>query len=252
MNTKHQSKRPGLLGLTGYTPEQAADLVSFYLPENPTHGQESLTADVVALDHRSLRRLGAKSPERHEIKRLLCNAVIAAFSDGETNVGRLLYQKAEQTYYDHIQTHNRLRFLLGMVIGTTCASALGSVSSPLASFLRPYVPAKLLGLFLVFSGLGIITSVPGRLSSLELRQESNDLMLLISVATKPLVAIVLAVVVFLALELKIVEIHVGDLEGDKANGLYLISAFLCGFSERFASDIIARVSFSGPDAIVAE
>jgi hypothetical protein len=245
MNTKTKAKQPPLhQSISGYSPEQEADVVAFYPPADPTPEDEALVVDVVALDHRSLRRLGVKSQERQEIKRLLWNAVNAAFNGGWTKEGRLLYEKAEQAYYDSIQIRNRLRYLSGMVIGTAFAGALGGVLAPLAPSLEPYVPTKLLALLLVFAGLGSITSVLGRLSSLDLRQETSDLMLVISGATKPLVAIVLALVVFLILDLKIVEIHVGNSDGDKANGLYLISSFLCGFSERFASDIIARVSLA--------
>jgi hypothetical protein len=244
MNAKTKVEQPPVQHIPGYSPEQEADVVSFQAPANSSPENEALVADVVALDHRSLRRLGVKSQERQEIKRLLWNATNVAFKGGWTKEGRLLYAKAEQAYYDSIQIRNRLRFLSGMVIGTTFAGALGAALTPFAPSLEPYVPSKLLALILVFAGLGSITSVLGRLSSLDLRQETSDLMLVISGATKPLVAIVLALVVFLILDLKIVEIHVGNSDGDKANGLYLISSFLCGFSERFASDIIARVSLA--------
>lgn len=126
-----------------------------------------------------------------------------------------MYQKAELAYFDFIQVRNRLRFLLGMTIGTVVTAVLGGLLAPWASFLEPCVASHLLG------------------------------MLVISGAAKPVVAIVLAVIVFLILDLKIVEIHVGNATGERANGLFLITSFLCGFSERLASDIIARVPFVG-------
>ena len=229
----------------GYTQEQEQDLVRFYAPNDLDADGQALVADVVALDHRSLRRLGVRSPERQEVKRLLWNGVNAAFNGGNINEGRLLYQRAEKAYLDHVQVRNRLRYLLGMALGTAAAGALGALLAPWASFLEPFVSGRLLALLLIFAGLGSMTSVLGRLPSIDLRQEPSDLMVIISGATKPLVAIVLALVVFLILDLKIVEIHIGNAEGEKAQELYLITSFLCGFSERFASDIIGRVPFAG-------
>lgn len=245
-NKAHIKQPPLQPRVTGYTDEQEADVVSFFAPDNGTPEEQALVADVVALDHRSLRRLGVRSPTRQEIKRLLWNAVTAAFGGGgTTNEGRLLYQKAEMAYFDFIQVRNRLRFLLGMTIGTAVTAVLGGLLAPWASFLEPYVASHLLGMLVLFAGLGSITSVLGRLSAIDLRQETSDTMLVISGAAKPVVAIVLAVIVFLILDLKIVEIHVGNAQGERANGLFLITSFLCGFSERFASDIIARVPFAG-------
>jgi hypothetical protein len=248
VNTKAHVKQPPLQSsVSGYTEEQENDLVRFAAPNDGTPEQQALVADIVALDHRSLRRLGVRSPIRQEIKRLLWNASNVGFigTESGTNEGRLLYQKAELAYFDFIQVRNRLRFLLGMGIGTVVTAILGSLLAPRASFLEPYVASHLLGLLMLFAGLGSITSVLGRLTSIDLRQETSDAMLVISGAAKPLVAIVLAIVVFLILDLKIVEIHVGNAEGERANGLFLITSFLCGFSERFASDIIARVPFAG-------
>jgi hypothetical protein len=226
---------------TGYTPEQEADILKFYPPPNPTPEQDAFIADVASLDHRSLHKLSPTSTERQEVKRLLWNAVTAAFERGSILQARLLYQKAEQAYYDHVQIRNRLRYLLGMAIGILVAAMLGGTLMLIAGYLEPYVAPSLLLLLLLFAGLGSVASVLSRLSSIDLRQEPSDVMIILSGATKPIVAIVFAIVVFLILDLKILDIQFGSSTGSRRNGLYLVSSFLCGFSERFATDIISRI-----------
>ena len=113
----------------------------------------------------------------------------------------------------------------------------------MSGHLEPYVAPRLLLLILLFAGLGSIASVLSRLSSIDLRQEPSYVMVMLSGATKPIVAIIFAIVVFLILDLKVLDIQFGSSTGPKSNGIYLVSSFLCGFSERFATDIISRVSF---------
>ena len=227
---------------TGYTHEQEGDIVKFYPPPNPTAEQDAFIADVVSLDHRSLHRFRPSSPERQEVKRLLWNAITAAFERGSSTQARLLYGKAEQAYYDHVQVRNRLRYLCGMGIGIAAATMLGGtllIAGPLSSFLAP----SLLLLILLFAGFGSVASVLSRLSTIDLRQEPSDRMILVSGATKPVVAVIFAIVIFLVFDLKVIDIRVGSTVAGGNNGLYLVTSFLCGFSERFATDLIARVPF---------
>ncbi len=233
--------------VTGYTPDQEADILKFYAPPDPTPEQDSFIADVCSLDHRSLHRLSPKSRERQEVKRLLWNAVTACFERDSISQGRLLYEKAEQAYYDYVQIRNRLRYLFGMIIGILFAAALGGALMAIADYLDPYVAPNLLLLILLFAGLGSVASVLSRLSSIDLRQEPSDFMIILSGVTKPLVAIIFAIVVFLILDLKILDIQFGSSSDTKNDGIYLVSSFLCGFSERFATDIISRVPLGKND-----
>ncbi len=227
----------------GYTPEQEADILKFIPPDNPTPEQKAFIADFVGLDHRSLQRLSPNSAARQEVKRLLWNARNSCFETGDILQARLLYEKAEQSYYDYVQVRNRLRYLLGMVIGILSATGIGGALLLTAGYLELYVAPTLLLMILIFAGLGSVASVLSRLSSIDLRQELSDFMIIISGATKPIVATIFAVVVFLILDLKILDIQFGNAEGAKSNGIYLVSSFLCGFSERFATDIISRLPF---------
>jgi hypothetical protein len=230
---------------TGYTPEQEADIVKFYPPPATTPEEEAFIAEVVSLDHRSLHRLGPKSSVRQEIKRLLWNAIISAFERRSISQARLFYQKAEHVYYDDVQIGNRLRYLLGMALGILTGAMLGGTLMLIADRLEPYVDPSLLLPIMVFAGLGSVASVLSRLSSIDLRQEPSHAMIILSGATKPIIAIIFAIVVFLILDLKVLDIQFGSATGSKSKGVYLVSSFLCGFSERFGTDLIARISFGG-------
>ena len=71
-------------------------------------------------------------------------------------------------------------------------------------------------------------------------------MIILSGATKPIVAAIFAIVVYLVLDLNVLDIQFGGVKSN-GNGIYLVSSFLCGFSERFATDIISRVPFGRSD-----
>jgi hypothetical protein len=227
---------------TGYTPEQEADILKFFPPSSPTSEQDAFIADVVALDHRSLQRLKPKSSERQEVKRLLWNAIIAGLQNGSMPQARLLYQKAENAYYDYVQIRNRLRYLLGMALGIFISATLGGALMLVAHRFEAYISPGLLVMIMLFAGLGSVASVLSRLSSIDLRQQPSDFMIILSGATKPVVAIIFAIVVFLILDMKILDVRFGSAT-DSGNKLYLVSSFLCGFSERFATDIISRIPF---------
>jgi hypothetical protein len=229
------------------------NLLRFYPPAHPTAAQRRLVADIVALDHRSLQTLGPRNRQREEVLRLLYNAVISGVVDGDAGQGKLLFDRAESSYAYHLQTRNRLRYLLGMVVGIVGAALIGWVllqMLPLRGLLRP----ELLILILAFAGMGSLTSVLTRLSSIDLHQESDQTIVVMSGAARPIVAIVFSVVVALLLASKILNISFGSATGDEADAVYVIAAFLSGFSERFAEDIIARAGVtlssdaSGPAA----
>ena len=93
------------------------------------------------------------------------------------------------------------------------------------------------------SNIGSLTSVLTRVSSIDLREETSKFSVYISGFSRPLIATVLAVVVNVIVSGRIVEIAIGAPGNGKGSGCLVIS-FLCGFSERFAQDIIARVPFA--------
>src|SRR6266852_3465465 len=230
------------------TPDQP---ITFGTPPKPTAEEERLIADIVILDHLSLSTFNPKGPARAEIWRLLYNAIVLGLVNRQPEFGRRVFERAQATYDDHLETVNRLRYLFGVVLGTVALGIVAAVVLWFTSsqgFRLGISPQLLIGLF-AFAGMGTLASVLSRLSSLDLGQRRSARIVVISGASRPLVAIILAIVVYVILLLRIVNIHVGS--GTTAqptpDGIYLIAAFLSGFSERFAQDIIASVPFGRTD-----
>jgi hypothetical protein len=223
----------------------ANDVVQFSLPPKPTPSLLAVAADIVTLDHSSVRTLKPKTPEREEVKSLLRNAGQVAVQNNLESLARVLCHRAQIAYFHHLQAKNRLRYLLGVVIGVFAAGAfIIGLLLGVSSHLEFFITRSLLIVLPLFAGMGSIASVLTRLSSIDLKQETNTFLIIVSGATRPVVAIFFAIVVYLILDLKIVDVQFGSSPAEKRNGLYLVISFLCGFSERFAEDIIARVGFA--------
>lgn len=243
---KNKNEVPtGLIVPQSYrSPKYNKDVIQFYPPEHPTKEQGTLIANIVYLDHRSLNSLKPGTAEREEVKRLLTNVVIAGFEYKSIAGGNLLYQKAESIFQHHLQAKNRLRYLTGMIYGTAAAALISYLLAyVLYTISFPIHPERLLLLHL-FAGMGSVTSVLSRLSTIDLREETSKFMVVISGATKPVVAIFFAIILYMILDTKIIDIQFGAPTETNKDLVYLISSFLCGFSERFAKDIIGRIPYA--------
>jgi hypothetical protein len=216
-------------------------LVTFEMPDDPTSEEVDLAAEIVRVDHQSLHTLPPKSSERGEIRDLLINVVVL-FHGRQPKASRALLQRAEAVYFQHIQARNRLRYLIGMLVGILTMIAFGMMILRVSGVLEGVLPTKILPFVLLFAGMGAMTSVLTRLSSIDLRDQTSLPMVFISGMARPIAAVFFSLVVSLVLALRIFEIHVGTADPDTVQpALFLISAFLCGFSERFAQDVLAKV-----------
>src|SRR5262249_22607636 len=222
--------------------------VTFQTPIDPSLEQVALMNDFVRVDHRSLHTLPPKSRERGEVRDLLVN-VASLVEGGQTEAARSLLIEAEGVWLQHLQARNRLRYLLGMLAGVFVLFVFGVVlvlASGRQGALEKVMPVYLLPLVLLFSGMGAMTSVLTRLSSIDLRDQTSVPLVFISGMARPVTAVFFALVVSLLLGLRVLDFHVGMKGGeDVPPALFLVAAFLCGFSERFAEDVLARVGGSG-------
>jgi hypothetical protein len=174
------------------------------------------------------------------------NAVSFLFQRDVTE-GRVILGEAEKVYYHHNQTRNRIRYLSGALFGTLAAGLIAAASVLLSKSLSKFVEPQLLILMFVFAGVGSLASVLTRISSIDLRRETSNFSVYVSGFSRPLVAIFLAVIVYLVLDAKILDVHFGSPLDARQDGIYLVTSFLCGFSERFAQDIISRVPFASAE-----
>jgi hypothetical protein len=222
-------------------PDESTEFfLTFSTPADPTREEQNLIADIVILDHRAHHQLRPQTREWDEVLKLLVNAVVCLHVR-DARQGRLIFEEAERVYYHHNQTKNRVRYLTGALTGIAVAGALGAGSLLLSKSLEQFIAREFLILIFVFAGLGSLTSVLTRISSIDLKEETSNFSVFVSGFSRPLVAMFLAVVVYLIVNGQIVDIKLGNPNDPKAG--YLVISFLCGFSERFAEDIISRVPF---------
>lgn len=221
------------------------NFLQFAMPPNATDEQKALTADIVELDHRAHEQLGPGTPEWKEVMGVLVNAANVGVVYGEVPQGKLLYKRAEDAFYRYFEARNRIRYLLGLGIGVViCTLFAGCLYLIARSVSQPFIKAGLLPLLCLFAGMGSLASVLTRLDQIDLRFATSTPLILISGAARPVIAICLAMVVYLVLDLRILDIKFGSPNEQNQNSLYLVSSFLCGFSERFAQDILSKVAGS--------
>ncbi len=230
----------------------AHELVRFAAPDHPSDEDSDLVRDIVVLDHRSLHAFGAHSQPRAEVRALLQNAVIAAgyllflgespasTKGGARNIRAAvgLYAQAQAIFLRYLQSINRLWYVGGVFCGVLLLVlfAFGArllMPAGVAQAVRP----DLLTALIFFAGLGSIVSVLLRLSKLDVAKEVLRTVLIISGMGRPFVASAFAVVVYLLVHNKLIAVALTS----DSDGTYFVIAFLCGFSERFAQDLLARV-----------
>jgi hypothetical protein len=218
-------------------------IISFYPPANPTPEEQKLVCDFVILDHLKQNQLKEKSREWGQVHKLLLN-VIVLLNARDPIGARTILEEAREVYLLHNQSQNRIRYLIGAVAGIFVAAILGAalfLLSTTQAAPKPFIDPQLLILILVFAGIGSATSILTRLSSIDLRAETSTFSVYVSGLSRPFVAISFAVVVYFILDSKAVDVTIGRGSGDQT-GVYIVTSFLCGFSERFAKDIISRIS----------
>jgi hypothetical protein len=214
-------------------------LVSFEAVDDATDEEYRLTKDIVLLDHRSLRLLGPLSAQRAEVRDLIINAV-TLYHHRAPQAARSLLDRAESIFLQHMQAKNRLRYLVGVLLGCAIMVPFGYLLAYVPGFTQSLIPATELPLVLLFAFMGTLTSVMLRLSSIDLRDQTNTVLILLSGATKPITAVIFALVLYVLVAANFIEIHFGAQNDVSRQYLIMIVSFLCGFSERFASDILSR------------
>jgi hypothetical protein len=176
---------------------------------------------------------------------LLENAANAAVVLGDLDKGEAIFKEAGAVYERALIAKNRLNYVLGMVLGIAALTVVVLGTLGLAQYgLSIVIPGHTIVTLFAFAGLGSVTSVLMRLSSLDLREETSRALLMMSGASKPVVAIALASIVYIVLKYKLIAVTIGAPEGlsaDADEAAYWIAAFLCGFGERFGSDVVSRL-----------
>jgi hypothetical protein len=208
----------------------------------------SLTPDQVVFlaEIQSLAKRVEKNrfPVRQEVLRLLENAANAGVVLGDLKKGESLLGRAATVHERALVGKNRLNYIVGTLGGIATLATVVLSAAALSHYgvtsISP--PQFLLALF-AFAGLGSVTSVLMRLSRLDLREDTSRSLLMLSGASKPLVAVAFATIVYITLKYKLVAVTLGTPEAlsqEVDEAAYWIAAFVCGFAERLGSDIVVK------------
>jgi hypothetical protein len=251
--------------------------VSATLGYSPGH---DLAAARVALDARisAVRKcLLKRSPwtgVQHEITELLDGAATllapATTEPSYDGLERLRasvaqYRMAQKAYHGYVQKANRLLYVAGVLISilgiVVMVVGLYAAAHTLAEELDDPVAKALFGsadlpsmlILGGFAGLGSLASVVTRLERLVIPSAYNWELVFFAGAGRPLVAAVFAMVAYALIHGGIIPLQPVGKE-IVAGGPYwwcVVVAFLCGYSERFASDLLGRSPFGGGEDAVA-
>lgn len=231
------------------------DRLKFDVPAGANSEKLELAADIKLLDDRAYNRLGPGTREWAEVLGLLHEAANMGLKNDDPQNARRHYDRAQEVYETHLQAKNRWQYLLGMIIGGLLAALIANVLlSGWGDLLVDHtnITSALLILVPLFAVIGSVASVLSRLSKIDLKQELHSIALISSASSKPIVAIFFALVLFYVVDSGVIDVQfdgipAGSQDGNfnnETNGFYVVTSFLSGFSERFALDIISRVSLT--------
>jgi hypothetical protein len=198
-----------------------------------------IKAKVFALQERAQKR----SPwSRDELNVLLQGVLDTATIGKDVNKASELLAEAEGVFEDSIRMSNRNWYVFALVLGAGMIAGIAAgvlwIARQSPAFSNLADSSTVVSLC-AFAGMGSVTSVFTRLSDLDFRKEISRKFVMYSAIAKPIVAVSFASVVYLILKNDMVVL--GQLPGSKHPEVLWIAAFLCGFSERFAEDMISRV-----------
>jgi hypothetical protein len=222
-------------------------LLLFGVPDDAEDGKIKLAAKIGRLDKKAYRELGYGSNEWNDVLRLLASAISMGIEGNSLDQSEVMVSEAELLldYYRELLPRNRAWYLVGTVIGVGIVALLGLVLGQLLALVTE-VSWLLILAVCALAALGGVASVLSRLTSIDsLAREHSLSTVVISGAIQPIVAALIAVAVFLVLQSGLVTVTVGTAAATNSPELKLVVAFLCGFSERFGPDILAKIKPKG-------
>lgn len=163
-----------------------------------------------------------------------------ALDRGAARLGQLEQARSRVTYLQGVGI-GFVIFVLApaAAIAVTSVPAGGPTAEPWLVRAASFLPVRVV----CFAGFGAVASVLTRLQSIDLSEEPKNRMLRISGAARPIVAVLFAAVVYQIIIRKVVALG-GVTTPPLLTAYCIVAAFLCGFSERFATDMLDRVPFA--------
>ena len=162
-----------------------------------------------------------------------------------------LVKEARATYREQLAAQRKVSYLVGVTVGIGLLALLQLALHGFIGSLNGVITEQFALQMVLFAGMGTLASVLTRIGQFRVSTYATRPLVVISGASRPLVAAFVAfgTYAFLRSDLATVTVN-GSNVSDVGNAqfIYLSAAFLCGFSERFGKHVIDRASsaFGGP------
>ena len=168
-----------------------------------------------------------------------------ALQNGARRRAEDLVKEARATYREQLAAQRKVSYLAGVVLGIGLLALLQlALNHSIGSFSGVITEQFALQMVL-FAGMGTLASVLTRIGQFKMDTYATRSLVVISGASRPLVAafVAFATYAFLRSDLATLTVN-GNNVSDVGNAtfIYLSAAFLCGFSERFGKHVIDQAS----------
>jgi hypothetical protein len=176
-----------------------------------------------------------------------------ALQRGTRSRAEELVKEARATYREQLAEQRKVSYLAGVALGVGLLALLQLALHRSIDSLNGVITEQFALQMVVFAGMGTLASVLTRIGQFKIDTYATRSLVVISGASRPLVAafVAFATYAFLRSDLATVTVN-GNNVSDVSNAtfIYLSAAFLCGFSERFGRHVIDQASsaFGGASA----
>jgi hypothetical protein len=173
-----------------------------------------------------------------------------ALQRGARSRAQSLVQEARATYREQHAAQRKVSYLAGVALGVGLLGLLQLALHRSIDSLNGVITEQFALQMVLFAGMGTLASVLTRIGQFKIDTYATRSLVVISGASRPLVAafVAFAAYAFLRSDLATVTVN-GNNVSDVSNAtfIYLSAAFLCGFSERFGKHVIdqAASAFGG-------
>jgi hypothetical protein len=222
----------------------------------------SVLIEIEHLASEAFRNLPDNHPDRHTIANHLFDIITSVLeyaerlASGEPETPEVLDLHARELegvrrYYERAAGRVALlRYLEGMALGVPAVVALAVVLGLLLWWHdSPDLDGDAIVISLIAGGFGAVISVMTRLTAGRLRLdfEAGNAQLRTLGAIRPLIGAIFGIALYFVVESGLVSLRVGD--DDPRLHFFVAVAFVAGFSERWAQDMLGVAQRGGKDSL---
>jgi hypothetical protein len=169
----------------------------------------------------------------------------AALQGGAQAQAQALVDEARATYKEQLAAQRKVSYLGGVMLGIGVLAVLQLALHGAIGSLSGVITEDFALQLVLFAGMGTLASVLTRIGQFKVETYATRSLVVISGASRPLVAafVAFAAYAFLRSDLATVIVNGTNVsDAQNATFIYLSAAFLCGFSERFGRHVIDQAS----------